>query len=93
MLCPHQLKEEFLWELLDIFGGDAWHIVNQSVVQGPVDAQPMQRILRQRVFVQPPEPPGGNLLKAVPFVNKYIDNFVLEIDDFVGFGEDIQIKA
>lgn len=55
-------KRNFFCELLDLFGGDAWHIINQEVVQAPVDAQPVQRILGQCVFVKPPELPGGNLL-------------------------------
>lgn len=52
MLRPHQLQKDFVGELLDILGGDAWLIVNQEVVQAPVDAQPTQRILGQHVSVQ-----------------------------------------
>lgn len=51
MLCPHQLQEEFLREVLRLLGGDAWHVLDQEVVHAPVDAQPAQRILRRCAFV------------------------------------------
>lgn len=58
-------------------------LADQEVVQAPVDTQPEQRIIGRRVFVQPPDLPGGYLLLAIALFNVDVNHFVLELGDII----------